>query len=205
MAHSRILIGLSAILPLVLTLMLPGIAAAHSGEGVAGGLWSGFVHPILGPDHMIAMIAVGLWGAQLGQPLIIALPLAFPMMMAVGGVLGVLGVPLPQVELGIAVSALLLGLLVAFAFRAPVWLAVVLVGAFALFHGHAHGTELPAAASAIAYGIGFVIATGLLHALGIAIGLLHDWKSTGPAIVRGCGGVIAAVGAWYVMGALSVV
>ncbi|MEO0622315.1 MAG: HupE/UreJ family protein [Pseudomonadota bacterium] len=177
-------------------------AAAHDAVGVAGGLESGFLHPILGPDHLIAMVAVGLWGAQLGRPLVFALPVAFPLVMAVGGVLGVAGVPLPAVEVGIALSGLVLGLAIAFAFRAPVWVAVLLVGTFALLHGHAHGTELPTAAEPLAYGIGFVISTGLLHVVGIAIGLLNDWRKIGPSVVRGCGAVIASFGLLFLVGAI---
>ncbi|MEM6486919.1 MAG: HupE/UreJ family protein [Pseudomonadota bacterium] len=179
-----------------------GPAAAHSVEGVAGGLASGLLHPLLGPDHLVAMVAVGLWGAQLGRPLLIALPIAFPMMMAMGAVLGIAGVPLPAVEVGIAASALVLGLVVALAWRAPVWLAVTLVAVFALFHGHAHGTELPQAAEPLAYGIGFVAATGLLHLAGIALGLLNDGK-TGTVVVRGCGALVAAAGGWFLAGTLA--
>ncbi len=180
----------------------PDLALAHEGEGVAGGLASGFMHPILGPDHLLAMVAVGLWGAQLGRPLIIALPIAFPMMMAVGGLLGVAGAPLPGVEIGIALSALLLGGAVAAAFRAPTVAAVALVALFAVFHGHAHGGELPVAASPLAYGVGFVVSTGLLHGAGIAIGLLNDWRPRGPWIVRGAGALIALAGVYFLLGAL---
>ena len=179
----------------------PSIALAHSAEGVADGFVSGLLHPVLGPDHMLAMIAVGLWGAQLGMPLLIALPIAFPMVMAVGGLLGVLSVPLPGVEIGVAVSALLLGLAVAAAFRAPVWLAVVLVAAFAVFHGHAHGQELPQAASPLPYGLGFMLSTGLLHMVGVAIGLLNEWRGAGPVIVRACGGLIALSGVYFLSNA----
>lgn len=181
--------------------LLPTVALAHSAEGVADGFVSGLLHPVLGPDHMLAMIAVGLWGAQLGMPLLIALPIAFPMVMAAGGLLGVLGVPLPGVEIGIAVSALLLGLAVAAAFRAPVWLAVVMVAAFAVFHGHAHGQELPEAASPLPYGLGFVLSTGLLHLVGIAIGLLNEWRGAGPVIVRACGVLIALSGVYFLSNA----
>lgn len=184
----------------------PTIAMAHSVEGGADGFVAGLKHPILGPDHLIAMVAVGLWGAQLGRPMIYALPLAFPMVMALGGVAALAGETLfgiaDVLEIGIAGSALVLGLAVAFAFRAPVALAVALVGFFAVFHGYAHGLELPHAAAPLPYGMGFVIATGCLHAAGIAIGLLNDWNRVGPAIVRSCGVVIAALGAWYLAGAL---
>ncbi|HKA81894.1 MAG TPA: HupE/UreJ family protein, partial [Xanthobacteraceae bacterium] len=117
-------------------------AAAHTGSA-SGGFVGGFAHPIFGPDHVVAMVAVGLWGAFLGAPAIWLLPIVFPLVMAGGGVLGILGVPLPGVEIGIALSAVVLGLMVALAARPPLWVAAVLVGAFAIFHGHAHGAELP--------------------------------------------------------------
>ena len=125
-------------------------ALAHTGES-GGGFISGFAHPIFGPDHVVAMVAVGLWGAFLGRPAIWLLPVVFPLVMALGGVLGILGVPMPGVETGIAMSAVVLGLMVAFAARPPLWVAAVLVGAFAIFHGYAHGAELPDGADAVAY------------------------------------------------------
>ncbi|MEW6449847.1 MAG: HupE/UreJ family protein [Pseudomonadota bacterium] len=167
-------------------------AFAHTGSA-AGGFVGGLAHPVFGPDHVVAMIAVGLWGAFLGPPAIVVLPIVFPLVMAFGGVLGILGVPLPGVEIGIAVSAIVLGLMVVFAARPPHWIAAVLVGAFAIFHGHAHGTELPPGADALAYSAGFVIATGLLHLTGIAIGLLTRWP-VGQLVVRTAGGLIACVG-----------
>ena len=180
-------------------------ASAHEAVGVAGGLVSGLLHPVLGPDHLVAMVAVGLWGAQLGRPLLFALPVAFPLIMAVGGLIGLAGIVIPGVEIGIALSALVLGLVVAIAFKAPVWLAVLLVSAFALFHGVAHGYELPEAASPIAYGIGFMVATGLLHMLGIAIGLLQDWRQFGPRIVQACGSVVCLLGAYFLIDSLGLI
>ena len=187
---------------LLLALATLGAPAwAHSADGVAGGFVSGFLHPIAGWDHVIAMVAVGLWGAFLGAPAIWLLPVVFPLVMAFGGALGVVGLPLPGVEIGIAASAIVLGAMVAFAARPPLWVAAAIVGAFAIFHGHAHGTELPEAASPIAYSLGFVIATGLLHAAGIALSLVTRW-SWGPALVRCAGGVIALLGAWFLVRAL---
>jgi urease accessory protein len=167
-------------------------AFAHTG-GVTGGFVSGFTHPVFGPDHVVAMVAVGLWGAFLGAPAIFLLPIVFPLVMAFGGVLGILGVPIPAVETGIATSAVVLGLMVALAARPPLWVAAVLVGAFAIFHGHAHGAELPAGADAVAYSAGFVIATGLLHLCGIAFGTLAAWPA-GQIAVRAAGGAIALAG-----------
>jgi urease accessory protein len=166
-----------------------------------GGFRSGFTHPILGFDHVVAMVAVGLWGAFLGQPAIWLLPVVFPLVMAFGGLGGVLGVPLPGGEMGIAASAVALGAMVALALRPPLWVPVILVGAFAIFHGHAHGTELPEAANPLAYGVGFVIATGLLHLSGVALGLLSRWPA-GLQAVRVGGGAIACIGLYFLAGAL---
>lgn len=145
------------------------------------------------------MVAVGLWGAFLGAPAIWLLPVVFPLVMAFGGALGVIGVPMPAVETGIALSGVVLGLLIAFAVRAPLWVAAVIVGVFAIFHGHAHGTELPEAFSAYGYAVGFVVGTGLLHLCGIALGLLTATTS-GRIVVRDAGGLIALVGAAFLFG-----
>jgi len=167
-------------------------ALAHEGSGT-GGFLGGFAHPLLGLDHIVAMVAVGLWGAFLGPPAIWILPIVFPLVMAGGGVLGILGLGLPGVEIGIAVSAIALGLMVAFAARPPILVAALLVGAFAVFHGHAHGAELPPGSDAVAYSAGFVMATGLLHLTGISFGLLARWPA-GRAAVRLAGIIIALVG-----------
>ena len=173
-------------------------AAAHTG-GAAGGFVGGLAHPVFGPDHVVAMVAVGLWGAFLGAPAIWTLPVLFPLVMAFGGVLGIMGVPIPAVETGIAASAVVLGLMVALKARPPLWIAGVLVGAFAIFHGHAHGAELPAGTDAVAYSAGFVIATGLLHLFGIAFGLLARWPA-GPIAVQTAGGAIALAGIVFLAG-----
>jgi urease accessory protein len=173
-------------------------ALAHTGES-GGGFISGLAHPIFAPDHVVAMVAVGLWGAFLGVPAIWLLPVVFPLVMALGGVLGIIGMPMVAVETGIATSAIVLGLMVALAARPPLWAAAVLVGAFAIFHGYAHGKELPDGANAVAFSAGFVIATGLLHLCGIAFGLLTRWPA-GRYAVRGAGGVIALVGVAYLSG-----
>ncbi|MEW9808428.1 HupE/UreJ family protein [Mesorhizobium sp. ZMM04-5] len=179
--------------------LLPSLALAHTGTSVAGGFLSGFSHPILGWDHVLAMVAVGLWGAFLGAPAMWLLPVVFPLVMAFGAVLGIVGVPVPAVETGIAASAIVLGLLIAFAARPPLWIAAIIVGAFAIFHGHAHGTELPDAANSFAYAVGFVIATGLLHLVGIGFGLPVK-KPAGRIAVRAAGGIISMVGFGFLLG-----
>ena len=174
---------------------------AHEDAGMAGGFISGLTHPLFGFDHVVAMIAVGLWGAFLGSPALWILPVVFPVVMAFGGALGVLGVEIPLVETGIAASAVVLGLMVALALRPKIAIAAVIVGAFAIFHGHAHGTELPEAASPLAYSIGFVISTGLLHLAGIGFGHFTRWPQ-GILAVRAGGGAIALVGVGFLAGLL---
>lgn len=176
-------------------------AAAHSGTGLAGGFVSGVLHPLSGVDHLLAMVAVGLWGAFLGRPLIVLLPVIFPTVMAVGGVLGIAGVAMPPVEVGIALSVLILGAMIAGAVRAPIWLACLIVAIFAIFHGYAHGQELPSAADPVGYSLGFVLATGLLHIAGIGLGLLNS-RPGGIVVTRTAGGLIAACGVYFLVVAL---
>jgi urease accessory protein len=176
--------------------MWPLVAAAHVEGGRADGFLAGLRHPVSGLDHVLAMVAVGLWGAQLGAPAMWLLPVTFPLVMAAGGAPGLAGVPLPGIEIGIAASALVLGLAVSAAWRPPLWAAAVVVALFALFHGHAHGTELPAGANGLLYSLGFVVATGLLHATGIGIGLIHRWRA-GRGALRALGAAVAAAGAYF--------
>jgi urease accessory protein len=189
--------------PALLMLALVAIPAwAHEQSGQAAGFVSGLLHPVSGVDHVLAMVAVGLWGAQLGAPAIWLLPVTFPLVMAVGGFLGLLGVTLPGVEVGIAASAILLGAMVATESRPPLWLAAMLVAFFAVFHGHAHGSELPAGESGLLYSAGFVVATGGLHASGIAIGLIHRWRS-GRIALRGAGAAVGVAGLVFLWRALA--
>jgi urease accessory protein len=200
-AASRHRIALPA--GVMLAMMLWTQAAnAHPRTGQAGGFLTGFRHPISGLDHVLAMVAVGLWGAQLGSPAIWLLPVAFPMVMAFGGMLGLLGVPLPGVEYGIAASAILLGAAVMFEMRPPLAVAAALVGVFAIFHGHAHGTELPPGESGLLYSMGFVVATGCLHAVGITIGTVHRWE-WGRTALRFAGAVVAAGGVVFMWRAIA--
>ncbi|MDQ3080489.1 MAG: HupE/UreJ family protein [Pseudomonadota bacterium] len=176
-------------------------AYAHDGTGLAGGFAAGLLHPLAGLDHMLAMISVGLWGAFLGRPLVYALPMLFPAAMAAGGALGMAAVGFPPVELGIAISVVTLGAMILFAVRAPVFVACAIVGIFALFHGYAHGAELPSAADPVGYSAGFVLSTGLLHLLGITAGLLRS-TSAGTIALRAAGGAIALTGAWFLTKAM---
>jgi urease accessory protein len=175
---------------------------AHEQQGQAAGFVTGLLHPVSGLDHVLAMVAVGLWGAQLGAPGIWLLPVTFPLVMAFGGFLGLIGVPLPGVELGIATSAILLGAMVALQARPPLALAALLVAFFAVFHGHAHGTELPAGQSGLLYSFGFVVATGALHAIGISIGLTHRWAA-GRILLRAGGVAVSLAGVFFLWRAVA--
>lgn len=174
-------------------------AAAHDGAGTVGGFVSGLTHPLFGWDHVVAMVAVGLWGAFLGAPALWVLPIAFPLVMAFGAALGVLGVPVPYVEIGIAMSAVVLGLLILLRARLALPAAMMIVALFAIFHGHAHGTELPDAANPLAYAIGFVIATGALHLAGIGFGTLSR-SPLGTRAIQTGGGAISLLGLGFLFG-----
>lgn len=181
-------------------------AQAHILNNEAGGFASGFHHPWSGWDHILAMVAVGIWGAQLGQPAIWVLPVAFPLVMSVGGFLALVtkaslafhlfGVELHADEIGIAFSMLGLGAMVLCEAKPPVWVAAVLVGLFGLCHGYAHGKELPAGESGLLYSIGFVVATGTLHCVGITLGLIHRWPA-GQKTLRVTGACIVLAGAYF--------
>jgi urease accessory protein len=151
--------------------LMPVPAFAHVGVSDVTGFSHGFGHPIGGADHLLAMVAVGLWAAQMGGRAIWAVPAAFVTMMIVGGALGVSGVHIPFIEAGILVSVLILGVLIAGAFKFPVAVSGIIVGIFAVFHGHAHGSEVQMAATAVFYSMGFALATGLLHMIGMATGI----------------------------------
>lgn len=188
--------------PAVLAALWPALAWAHIGQGRAEGFLAGLRHPVSGLDHVLAMVSVGLWGAQLGAPAVWLLPVTFPIVMALGGMLGLVGMPLPGVEAGIALSGILLGFSVAAEWRPPLWVAAVMVGFLAVFHGHAHGSELPPGANGLLYSIGFVVATGTLHAVGIALGVAHRW-AWGRVALRVAGGLVAAAGVFFLWRALA--
>lgn len=193
-------VWVSALAALVLS--VPSYAYAHVEGGQATGLLTGLQHPWSGLDHVLAMIAVGIWGAQLGNPALWLLPVTFPMVMSMGAMMGLLGIPLPGVEIGIAVSAIFLGALVVGEVRPKLIIAALLVGFFAIFHGHAHGTELPVGQSGMLYSMGFVIATGCLHGIGIALGLVHRWPA-GKLALRGAGACVAVMGVAFLWRALA--
>lgn len=196
MIHRR----LAALLGLV-ALMLPQVAAAHITATGSGGFTAGFEHPLSGYDHFLAMFAVGLWGAQMGGRQVWQLPVTFPLIMVVGGVIGILGLPLPGIEIGIALSIVVLGLAIATAWKPYEWIALAIISVFALYHGYAHGAELPMAADPADFAIGFVLATGMIHVIGVGVGLILD-PIRGGQFSRGLGAIIAVVGLGFLALAL---
>lgn len=180
----------------------PDMALAHlRGGAPGGGFQSGFTHPILGADHLLAMLAVGIWGAQMGGRSVWTLPVTFPLIMAAGAVLGMSGFKLPYVELGIALSVVVLGLVIALAWKAPEWLALLFIAVFAIFHGYAHGVELPQSVDPAPYANGFVLATGLIHVVGIGIGVILS-KPWDGWLARALGLLIALAGIYFAIGSL---
>lgn len=197
MTHFRRLRSAGAPLGLVLGLfaLLPSVAAAHTGAGPAHGVLHGFAHPFLGWDHVLAMVAVGLLAGQRGGRATWALPAAFVGAMVLGGIFGMAGLFIPGIEAGILASVLVLGALVAVAARFPLAAVVTAVSVFAVFHGHAHGSEMPAAASGLFYGAGFALATVLLHATGIlGVRLTRGMAGGQLRWVRAAGAAISAAG-----------
>lgn len=185
-------------------LAIPSIASAHTGVGDTSGFGHGFSHPISGLDHILAMVMVGVFAFQLGGRAMWLVPTTFVLVMALGGALGVMGVELPFVELGIALSVVVLGAIVALNVKAPIAAAMGIVGLFAIFHGHAHGAEMPEDAGGIAYAAGFMLATALLHAVGVAFGFLIGKASLrgGQFVTQTAGGVAALAGVGLLTGML---
>jgi urease accessory protein len=177
----------------VATVSFSTAALAHVGDHSHVSFTEGLLHPFSGLDHVLAMVAVGLWASQLGGRALWLLPLTFPAVMALGAALGFSGVTLPWVEIGIAGSVMVLGAVVALALRPSLAISIPLIGAFALLHGYSHGVELPASASALSYGAGFIAATLMLHAVGIATGLIAD-RLPVRFTARTAGGAIAVLG-----------
>jgi urease accessory protein len=184
--------------------LVPTAAWAHVGAGSASGFEHGFLHPMTGIDHLLAMVAVGMFAANLGGRALWAVPLSFVSVMAVGGALGIAGVELPFVEAGIAASVIVLGLAVALQWKWPVAAAMALVGIFAIFHGHAHGAEMPADAAGFDYGLGFLLATALLHGLGIGLGagIARFGRAQAPRAIQFGGGAMALAGVGILAGVL---
>lgn len=180
--------GLSACLFLV-----SASSFAHTGVGQASGFLHGFGHPIGGADHMLAMVAVGLWAAQIGGRALWVVPCTFVSVMVLGGMLGISGVPIPYVEEGILVSILVLGVLIVGFFKLSLLYSSLIVGLFAVFHGHAHGAEMSDSFGAAAYAIGFSLATAMLHLVGMGLGVVMQ-KTNLQMISRFAGGAITLSG-----------
>jgi urease accessory protein len=189
LAHKASLVALTAIA----TAAFSSAASAHIGDHSHMSFAEGVMHPLTGLDHILAMVAVGLWASQIGGRALWLLPVTFPVVMAIGGVLGMSGVALPLVEAGIAVSVLVLGAAIALKLRPSLAVSVPLIGAFALLHGYAHGVELPVEASALEFGVGFIVATAVLHMIGIGIGLTAN-RLPVQFVARAAGGAIAVAG-----------
>ncbi|SCW46089.1 urease accessory protein [Rhizobium mongolense subsp. loessense] len=191
----------SGLLALVAT-ALPAAAYAHPVAGEAAGFAHGFSHPISGLDHVLAMIMVGVFAHQLGGRATWLVPATFVLVMALCGALGVAGIDIPFVEAGIALSVVVLGAVVAFNAKAPAAIAMAVVGLFAIFHGHAHGTEMPESAAGAAYGGGFLIATALLHAVGLGFGYATGriGERRRFIVTRLAGGFAAVAGAGILVG-----
>jgi urease accessory protein len=178
------------------SVLTPVAALAHTGVGDTHGVLHGFMHPISGLDHVLAMVAVGVLAALLGGRAIWLVPTSFVAMAAVGGVLGIQSVPVPFVEFGISASVILLGLAIALQAKLPLGWTAGLVGLFGLYHGYAHGAEMPADASGLGYGVGFLAATAMLHIAGIGLGLgiAQLAKSSATRFARAGGAAIALAG-----------
>jgi urease accessory protein len=188
------------VIAIAITLLIPSVANAHTGIGHPTGFWQGLTHPIGGLDHILAMVAVGLWAAQMGGKALWMVPSTFVVVMVGSSFLGHFGLPLPGIEQGILASDFILGLLLLFAARLPLALSAGIVGLLAIFHGYAHGAEMPETASGLAYGCGFIISTALLHSTGIAIGLGIDRaRPKLQQLLFQIGGGATVVGAVYVL------
>lgn len=185
-----------SLLSVIAILAATSVAQAHVGVGDVNGFHHGFMHPMSGIDHILAMVAVGLFAAHLGGRALWLVPAAFVAMMALGGALGIAGIPLPYVEIGIGLSVVVLGIAVASGLNLPTAAAMSLVGFFAIFHGHAHGAEMPQTASGLEYGAGFVVATATLHAIGVGLGLTVGRLSQayGRRILQTAGAATAVIG-----------
>lgn len=185
-----------------LLVLAPGAAFAHVGAGDTSGFAHGFMHPVTGIDHVLAMVAVGVFAYQLGGRALWLVPGTFVLVMAAGGALGMAGIALPHVETGIALSVVVLGAIIALGVKAPVAIAMGIAGLFAIFHGHAHGAEMPSDVAGAEYAAGFMLGTALLHAAGIALGFLLGWvgERYSQAIVRVAGALVSIAGVGLLAG-----
>ena len=185
----------AAITTFVISFVLaPAAALAHPGHDGAGGLLHGFVHPVTGIDHVLAMIAVGVLAAQYGGRALWLVPMSFLVAMAAAGVIGMAGIPVQIVEAGIGLSVVVLGLMIAFQLKPPTLVAIVVVGLFALFHGYAHGSEMPKGLAGLSFAAGFLIATALLLGAGVGLGRLLQRRALGRRLIQAGGGAMALVG-----------
>jgi urease accessory protein len=182
--------------PILSLLMLPTSLFAHTGHEALG-FSSGFTHPVLGLDHLLAMLSIGILSAQMGGRAIWTIPATFVGFMLIGGILGMIGVPFFFVEIGIAVSVLALGLAIAADKKIPVLLAMAGVGFFALFHGYAHGEEMPSSAQPFLYALGFILGTTLIHLIGVAIGWTATRIPRATTILRFSDALIALLGFFF--------
>ena len=178
--------------------LFPSISYAH--EGAGGGFMAGLTHPVLGFDHLLAMLGVGILSAQMGGQAIWRVPLTFVLVMLVGGILGINGIPLFSVEVGIALSVLALGIAIALEKKLSSLLAMVFVGFFAIFHGHAHGTEMPYLSKPLFYACGFVLGTAGIHVAGVLIGIITERIKEGGQLLRYAGAGIAGIGFHLIIG-----
>jgi urease accessory protein len=183
---------------IVMTLLVPRLASAHTGIGDPTGFWHGLEHPISGLDHILAMVAVGLWAAQMGGKALWMVPGAFVLAMAASSVVGHFGLPIPGIEQGILASDFILGLLLLFAARFPVMVSTGIVALLAIFHGYAHGAEMPSTALGLTYGLGFIISTATLHLVGMGIGFGIDrYQPNFQELLFRLGGGVVLCGAIY--------
>lgn len=194
---------LKSFLMALLFAAIPGVAYAHDGTNLGlGGFLSGIVHPVLGYDHLLAMLSVGIISAQIGGRAIWTVPATFVSVMAVGGVLGLINIGLNVTELGIAVSLVILGLVIAAERKIPTLIVMIGVGFFAIFHGYAHGTEMPDTAEPFLYALGFLVGTALIHIAGVVIGDISRHYERGKVALRVGGALIALVGLLFIFGVI---
>jgi urease accessory protein len=187
-----------SVLVFIIVLTIPLISHAHSGES-ASGFYAGLFHPVLGYDHLLAMVCVGILSAQMGGRAVWSVPVVFVCVMAVGGIIGMFNVFLPIVEIGIVLSVFVLGMAIAAEKKLSLPMNHFVVALFAIFHGHAHGTEMPLWSDPGMYALGFIISTSILHLIGVLIGFAAAYTKTGHSVLRHCGALIAVFGLYLLI------